>query len=382
MQLQRDQANAARRVADAFASAPFEDGGWDNALRTLASETGARHGQLIAIGGRHVAFNWLSDKPANFDSFLDAIDGYLPEVNYRVASLQSPMTMTWEVHYDVTRARHTDERYLEAVRKLDVENGAQMVLAERPGAFFGIALLSGTQEGRSTERQRNILQAVGPDVLAAIRVQDAIEHRGARLLESSFETLHAAAILLDATGRVCFVSDAARPLLGPRSLQVRADVLRAGDKAIDRQLQARIALALAGSDPGLANLWLRGDHGMMLVDVRPLPRRDWQMGFSPRLLVTLRSPLAAVGDMPPAAAHAALGHQAGVIAAAYALTEAEATVAALLGHGLSRQDVAQWRGVSAQTVTTQLRTIFQKCGVHRESELVSRIRAVLETAPR
>lgn len=382
MQLQGDEAIAARRIANAFASAPFEDAGWETALRTLATETGSRHGQLIAVGGRHVAFNWVSDKPTDFDSFLDGIDGYLPEVNYRVASLQSPMTMTWEAHYDVSRARHTDERYLEAVRRLDVENGAQLVLAERPGAFFGLALLNGAQEGRTTERQRNILQAIGPDVLAAIRMQDAIEHRGAQLLHTSIEAMQTPCVLLDGTARVCFLSDAAKPLLGPQTLQVRSGTLHACDKALDRQLQARIALALAGNDPGPANLWLRADHGMVLVDVRPLPRRDWQMGFTPRLLVTLRSPLAQVGNLSPLAAHAALGQQTAVIAAAFSLTEAEATVAVLLGHGFSRRDVAQWRGVSPQTVTTQLRTIFQKCGVRREGELVSRIRAVLETAPR
>jgi len=54
----------------------------------------------------------------------------------------------------------------------------------------------------------------------------------------------------------------------------------------------------------------------------------------------------------------------------------------LLAQGHSRKTVAQMRGVSVQTVVAQLRTIFQKCGVNREAELVAIARTVIEMASR
>jgi DNA-binding CsgD family transcriptional regulator len=88
------------------------------------------------------------------------------------------------------------------------------------------------------------------------------------------------------------------------------------------------------------------------------------------VLVTLRAPLAA-SHVP-----------ARRLAEALHLTTAEAEVVMLLAQGHSRQTVAQMRKVSVQTVVAQLRTIFQKCGVNREAELVAIARTVIEMASR
>lgn len=370
-----------RKLAAAFARAPLVQDGWDHALRALAELTGSKHGQLIAVGKQNIAFNWTSDVTDEFDTELERINGYAPDVNYRVASIRPPLEISWEAHYDAARAIHTNDSYVEVVRKLDVEHGAQTVVAQRPGGYFGLALLRGHKEGRTTEAQREILSRVGPEVLAAIRLQDSIEHQGARLLEGSLATLHSAAILLDGMAQVRHVTPAAEAMLGPGLLQVRGGVLRAAKPEADRQLQARIGLALRGLDTGPANLWLRSDGGIVLTDVRALPQEKWNMGFAPRAIVTLRSPIP-TDPLARDDAHARLLAQADQLCDALDLTKAEAQVVALLALGHSRSEVALRRGVSVQTVATQLRTIFTKCAVNRESELVSLARAVLEATLR
>ncbi|WP_395328822.1 helix-turn-helix transcriptional regulator [Novosphingobium sp. BL-8H] len=366
----REFRSDAEVVGSLFARAPFEKEGWNTALQALRDVTGSSRAQLLALGSRFQAFNWATDTPPEYEAEFIAAGGLRADVNYRVGATRAPMELTWEAHYDQVRQNGTDEAYLDHVRKYDAEFGAQIVLSQRPGMFFGLAVLHGPAEGRTTETQRAILETVAPEVLAAIRMQDAIEHQGIALLRGSLEAFHSPAILLDALGKVCDATESARNLLGPGTLQIREGVLRAPRPDLDRLLQGRIVAALAGQGEGAADLWLRSETGLLLVDVRTLPRQEWSFGFAPRVIVTLRAPLG------PAQA------QARTIGSALGLTLAEGEVVALLAHGHSRQQVATLRGVSVQTVISQLRTIFQKCGVNREAELVALARAVMEMGPR
>jgi DNA-binding CsgD family transcriptional regulator len=358
------------RLGALFARAPFEEAGWDRALKALASMTGSSRAQLLALGDRHTAFNWVTDGDRIFLSEFEAIGGYRPDVNYRVAATRAPLELSWEAHYAAARAVSTDERYLDYVRRHEAEFGVQMVLSQRPGVMFGLAALHGQRDGPTTEAQRDVFRQVGPTVLDAIRLQDSIEHQGAALLQGSLEAMSSAAILLDAVGKVCGMTPAAQALLGRTTLQVRSGALHAVRQDIDLSLQSRIAAALDGSSIGPADLWLRTEDHLILLDVRTLPRHDWTFGFAPRAVVTLRTPLAP--NLVPARR----------LAEAMRLTSAEAEVVALLAQGHSRQTAARMRGVSVQTVVAQLRTIFQKCGVNREAELVAIARTVIEMVSR
>ncbi|MEE4451504.1 helix-turn-helix transcriptional regulator [Novosphingobium resinovorum] len=291
-------------------------------------------------------------------------------MNYRVAASGKPYELIWEQHYDTVRAIATNDAYMEHVRKLDSEHGAQIVLDSGPTSFFGLAALHSASDGRTTETQRQALLDVSPQVMAAIRLQSAIEHQGAELLHGSLDALRTAAIMLDAVGRVRSVTSTAEKLLAPDTLQVRGGALRAARPDLDRQLQARIGLALASRRAMPSEIWLRSVHGPLLVEICALPRQDWNFGFAPSVIVTLKAPAGLAGD------------QGARLSAALELTRAEGEIVALLAQGHSRQDIARMRGVSAQTVSSQLRTIFQKAAVNREAELVSIARAVVEMASR
>ncbi|CDO37579.1 helix-turn-helix transcriptional regulator [Novosphingobium sp. KN65.2] len=352
-------------IARLFAQAPFSDAGWDTALRALADATGSARAQLVAFGKDHVSFNWVTDVDEGYAEEFLRIEGYRADVNYRVAAIAKPFEVTWERHYDAVRKVSTNDVYLDHVRKYDAEQGAQVILVDRPGAFFGVAALHARSDGATNEAQRKVLGEAAPHVLRAIQLQKAVEHRGVELLRGSLEAIRHAAILLDGTGKVCAMTQAAEKMLGWQTFQVRAGALRAVRADIDRELQRRLSAALADSPPQ-SELWISTAQGRILVEVCTLPRQDWNFGFSPRVVVSFRSPLPASDN------------QVERLCAAFGLTGAEGQIVALLAQGQSRQEAAHRRGVSVQTVATQLRTIFQKCGVNREAELVSMARAVIE----
>lgn len=353
-----------------FARAPFEDAGWDGALRALAGATGSSRAQLLGIGGHNTLFNWVTDIEEGYVEDFAAIEGHRPDVNYRVAAARGAFQLAWEHHYDEVRAASTNEAYMQHVRRWDAEHGAQLALSDDPRSFFGLAALHSASDGRTTEEQRQVLAEVAPQVMAAIRLQTAIEHQGAELLRGSLDALRAAAVLLDAAGRVCAVTGAADGLLGRDTFQIRAGMLHAGRTDLDRILQVNIGLALANRQALPSEMWLQSPAGPLLVEICTLPRQEWNFGFAPAAIVTLKTPLGFCGE------------QGARLSAALELTRAEGEIVALLAQGRSRQEIAQMRGVSTQTVASQLRTIFQKAGVNREAELVSIARAVVEMAGR
>ncbi|MFC0206390.1 helix-turn-helix transcriptional regulator [Novosphingobium soli] len=353
-----------------FARAPFEQGGWDVALKALASATGSSRAQLIALGEGHTLFNWVTDVDEGYvEDFLE-IGGHRPDVNYRVAAARGPFELAWEQHYDAICSAGPNEAYMEHVRRWDAQHGVQTALADEPRAFFGLAALHSASDGRTTEAQRATFGRVAPQVLAAIRTQRAIEHKGTELLLGSLDSLRTAAVLLDGTGRVRSVTPAAEGLLAPETLQVRRGMLHATRPDLDRRLQVAVGLALASRRAMPTELWLQSPQGPLLLEICALPRHEWNFGFAPSAIVTLKAPLGTAGDQGPR------------ISAALELTRAEGEIVALLAQGHSRQEIARMRGVSAQTVASQLRTVFQKAGVNREAELVSIARGVIEMAAR
>src|SRR5690606_26988543 len=59
-----------------------------------------------------------------------------------------------------------------------------------------------------------------------------------------------------------------------------------------------------------------------------------------------------------------------LVAEAFELTPAEVWVVAQLARGLSAMEIAALRGVSMQTIRAQIRAVFEKTGINRQSDLV------------
>ena len=78
-------------------------------------------------------------------------------------------------------------------------------------------------------------------------------------------------------------------------------------------------------------------------------------------------PMALVLIADPMAAPRTLGR---TLVALYHFSQAEACLAVLLGRGMTLKEAAAERDVGIETVRTQLRSMLQKVGVHRQADLV------------
>jgi DNA-binding CsgD family transcriptional regulator len=92
--------------------------------------------------------------------------------------------------------------------------------------------------------------------------------------------------------------------------------------------------------------------------VTVFPARMTSVGYRPVSSIMLITDPAAIQVCPK------------VLRRIWGLTAAEARVAASLAAGLSPAEIAVRHGVSEATVRTQMRTIFEKTGTHRQGELI------------
>ncbi|MBO9695838.1 MAG: helix-turn-helix transcriptional regulator [Sphingopyxis sp.] len=370
-------AREAGEIENAFLAAPFEKDGWDTALRLFARGTRSSRAQLLGLGDEATLFNFMPDiDPVYQREFLE-IEGWRPEVNWRVAVSGRPLEIMSEVHYDVARQHSGSDAYEEHIRRWDGVNGCQTALVEGEGVLVGLAALRSGRDGRTEKRDRKLFAAGARHALAAVRMQQAMAHRGAQMTVAAFDAIGIAAFLIDRHGAVAALSAAAETIVGDRedgALCLRRGRPGAARRDADNRFQVALGRALgdASADGAMQQCWIGPPRGGatgsgrgVLCEFFRLPRRDWDFGFEPRVLIVARR-AADIPAMRTVPLRAALG-----------LTDAEAVIALRLANGEAREDIAADRGTSAQTLGTQIKSILRKSEVGREAELTALVNRLL-----
>jgi DNA-binding CsgD family transcriptional regulator len=205
--------------------------------------------------------------------------------------------------------------------------------------------------------------------------KDRLERRSA---EEVLEQARCGFVVLDQQGRLAHANrEADRILREQDGLVVRGGVLRALDKASDEWLRSSIQAAVAttnrvGQEPG-GVVSIRRTSGLTpyAVTVAPLHREGWFGQFRrASAVVLLRDPAAA--PEPDAAKLQRL----------FGFTPAEARVACALLSDQSREQIAGEFQVTANTIRTQVRSVYAKAGVPNRSALVRMLTHVLGACSR
>lgn len=183
-------------------------------------------------------------------------------------------------------------------------------------------------------------------------------------LAGAVDQLSWGAVLLDGVGRLRQMNRAAEGLLGD-GLSVRDGHLRARDGQDDARLHRAIGQALPGA-PGAAapSLLVRGADGrpQVQVDVVPVRPRTDALEFitlgAGGALVLMRG----LETAPSGLVRQLLG---------LGLSPAEVRLAEALGRGGRLREIAAAQGIAYETTRSQLRSIFNKLGIGRQTELVA-----------
>lgn len=360
------------QTCDAFLSAPFEDHGWQKALSYLAEVTGSSRAHLLAVGGAdEIQFNCLSDTPSIlWDEHFKQIDGGNPSTNWRVALAERPMAIMFEDDYDRARQAMACGDYDDFVSHYDMMNGCQTTLHRGTDRFFGLATLRTRGDGRTAEEDRQCFATIAPTVMSAIKLQYALEHQANKIAKGTLEGLDAAAFICDGVGLVsAWTRQADEFLYRSRSLAMRGQRLICRRMKDDARLKHALhSIAVGPVTHQRVTLWIE-DEGLAsagsVLEIYRLPRDIGSFDFAPKMVVVVQSP----SKLPIDNIH--------LLRDIFELTHTEADVAIQIANGVDRSTIALARGVSIGTVHSQLKAIFRKMDVGRETELAAKINSFL-----
>jgi DNA-binding CsgD family transcriptional regulator len=223
--------------------------------------------------------------------------------------------------------------------------------------------LRGPFDENDTRKLRRLI----PHVQRALAIRDRLEAHEVRASALTFvvEQSHIGVIMLDQKGRILEATG-----LAERLLKTECGMRRASDHALwlrepaGSQLRHWIMTGLPPKDHSLECLSVPRPGGLQSISlaVTPMPliRAAWT-GAEPRWLVFVFDPEQRVAPV------------AELVSRDLAISAREGEIAVLLSLGHTLSSVATRSGISLHTVRVHLKHIFEKTGVHSQSELIRRV---------
>lgn len=212
------------------------------------------------------------------------------------------------------------------------------------------------------------LQRLVPHLLAAARLERQFAGLKTRVLatEGVLDAVVTAMMVVDAAGRIGYLNAAAEQLVADNDgLIVVREEIRLAAPAQEKRLRGLIAIALQASKVVAAR-----PGGMMRVS-RPSGRMDYEV-----LVAPIRGTVLILGFTEAAAVVFVRDPDRRVpirveqLRCLYDLTEAEARLMQALLAGDTLNAVAAERGLSKETLRSQLKAVFLKTGTSSQLELI------------
>lgn len=339
---------------------------WEDALTAVAHATGAAHGQLIGIGPPRIRFNRVSCVDEAAIKEFARIDGPNPAHNFRAASDHNAglQEIRHESHYAAADKQLTGgDAYRTFCERYDMPYGNHTTVSRDADGFVIFATLRSASDGISTPEQRALFAQLTPSIAHAVALDTALNGHGRKLMLGGLDAIGQAVALLDADGLCLAATDLCDQLLSAQNaLHLHNGRLRCLDQRDQDQLHRCLALVLKGQQPRAHFLIRRAFASPLIASVHRFAPPDSLLGFQPAALVHLQDSASSSSGL-----HRWLRSMD--------LTESEVAIALKLKGGIARPHIAESRGTSLSTVRQQIKTIYQKLGVRRESELMALLNA-------
>ena len=341
--------------------AALEPEAWSEALGAMVQLCGGQVGNLLGVGGPGwLQANWYSGVAPETPAALVESGVADPARNPRLRAGLAVGVM--QVQADDEILRHESRDRYPLYKELDrLETGRAMWVSVHREPELNVALCIGGDHFSGAAPRQDREQFARAAALAgqAVRLQIALEQRGAAVLADSLEALAAAAFVCGADGRVLRATPTGEALLrrGDR-LRLREGRLQARRLQDEARLAAAVAQAAVDGEAVSRTVMVTDAEGgrPLALAVARLRRGPYCWARTPAVLVLARA------DPTDSGARA--------LAETFDLTPSEARVAEALARGCSAEEIAAARQVSVQTVRSQVKAIYGKTGATRQSELV------------
>lgn len=307
---------------------------------------------------------------------IRAYGAYYCEINpWRPAWLEMPpMRACWADDYLPNADLKKTEYYADLLQpEGEVDGATGIKVVQEDGR---LAMLAVHYDGGKREEMHAVLgpliQGLATSMRQALDVNRAI-YRSTPSLGLNRDLLHALlqpAFIVDRHCRLLAANARAEELFSDRDFYVGArDLLRFTDVRTGKAFAEKVRLICStkpDTPASIEDLSLTLPQGAFSMSVLPVARNLRSMALSGVLPMFLPEVVALVVLRPSYEATPSDG-----IRTRYGLTKSEARLAAALPNGGTLLEVASRLGISYETARTQLRAVFVKTGVNRQSELVA-----------
>jgi DNA-binding CsgD family transcriptional regulator len=342
---------------------------WPAALRQLSEFTGSQAATFWVLDGsdrpRLPTFLSFNLDPAFIQDYLRSVAHIDPTVQYLVRHPEQPIVHDGLVITEREKDRHAYYDWHGRYSDLRFRLVGQVCPA--PAVHAGVALHRTQNVGRYDPADIEVFSALYRHLTRALMIGFRLGSLGTmqQCTEELLDHNPAAVILLDALHKVVYTNRRAQELVSDADgIRLSADGISLSDRLHHDKLLRLIAgaaVALRTSD----------SPGGVLRIPRPSGKRPYACLVAPMAvnyaaLSTLRPAVCVVITDPDAQILLSIGR----LQAAFALTEAEARLAALLAAGEDVRGAAAKLGITYGTARVRLAEIFQKTDTRRQGELI------------
>lgn len=349
-------------VMEALRLAPFEPSAWSAALEGAAAWCGASSAQILAYG--RAGAPMLLAPGFTDDDIADylALGGGDPRVNRGMAFMTGPGAVPLRPYADYEYMTEADRRRDPLYNAFfNPRDGAHMsvgVMLRKPSLTANLSFMR-TEPMEQADRQATA--QLLPVFARACDLRFAVEGRSAAIMAQAMDELGDAMLFCDAGGDLISATRAGEAALRDgRLLTLRGGRVSCRDSGSDQAFRRLLSeCAVSGNSRGLGGGFVaRAAEGLPArIDVAPLPGERGSATLRPLAMIRIHE---ARPDRRLDLTHAMT---------AFGFTRAEAEVAEAVVAGLSSPEIARRRGVSALTVSSQIRAIVLKTGCARRAEL-------------
>ena len=362
--------DAAGRVRDLFFEAAVNTITWERALGALTDLFDA-HGSTLLIVDKELirpVAGWVAGKfdPAGMQPYLTYYSRLDPAVSVLPALPVGQLYSYKELVNDAIVRR--SEFFQDFLIPLGGRHLTSGKIFDDVKEFATLAVQTSTKRGAFSAQEDALLQALWPSLVTAMQVfrrlsaatidSDVARVRG---MLDAFERMAFGGMLIDPFARVLHMNAQAERHLGD-AIRLDKGRLVARHRESDAKLQKLLANVISNPVSLLAQgavTIARPHRRPLLAHVMPTTGFE-KLGVKSRAaIVLLIDP-----DVERPVSERALSQ-------IFGLTTAEIKLAQRIAGGLSPKEAADELRVSYETARTQLKAIFQKTGVHRQSELVA-----------
>lgn len=239
---------------------------------------------------------------------------------------------------------------------------------EVAGSTWIFSLARSADKGAANDTDVDALTRLKPFANRALHIAQQLREVRVQGMLDGLAAAELAAVIIDSNGRARAATPQAEAMFD-RDFGVRHGQLWAANRNLQIRLDHLSTLARSKILLGeVGNVVVRRTDGRRPILIQPMPVRGIGLDVLPgaRLLLTLT-------DLDGERAS-----ETDDLRALFDLSPSEADVAALVGSGLEPSEIARRRRVGIETVRGQLKSIFRKLQVGRQSDVV-RLLARIDT---